>query len=331
MSALRSTDVVVVSYNTREHLRTCLESVLRDEPGMVVVVDNGSSDGSAEMVRTDFPSVRLLIDPRNRGYGAAANLGIRACDADHVLLLNSDTVLAKGTLSALGGYLDTHPRAGLAGPRLRYPDGALQPSCQPFLGTFQLALEKTPLARLLRRVRPLRERYLLSHSPHDRPRIVPWVIGAALAIRREAFEDVGGFDDAFFMYAEEVDLCYRLRQRGWEVHFAPVADVVHVGGASTSQQRLRMRARRSMSALHFYRTHYSPRRVRVLSFLLGASTRLRMYAARVQAGLRSDPGGKARQEEVLVYRELIEAIHGDIPDRAHIAPKSTAERRAHSG
>src|SRR5262249_11131009 len=150
----------------------------------------------------------------------------------YVLLLNSDTLLAPGALAALAQYLDAHPRAAIAGPRLRNADGSLQPSCHPFLGTMQSFLEKSVVARALARLPVVRDHYLLVNSSHAAPRVVPWVLGAALAIRRSAFDQVGGFDESFFLYAEEVDLCYRLKAAGWEVHFAPVTDVVHVGGAS---------------------------------------------------------------------------------------------------
>lgn len=201
--------VAVVCHNTRDDLRACLESLRSEAPAEVVVADNGSTDGSAAMVRSEFPEVRLLVDEGNPGYGAAANRAVAATVSPYVLLLNADTRVTPGALRALAAFLDAHPRAGVAGPRLVNPDGTLQVSCFPFIGTLRLMLEKTPAARWLARVPALRDRWLLSHSLHDRPREVPWVLGAALALRREAFAAVGGFDPAFFMYAEEIDLCQK--------------------------------------------------------------------------------------------------------------------------
>lgn len=266
-------DVVLVSHNTRGLLLAALASV--EDAGEVVVVDNASTDGSAEAVRRAFPRVRVLENAGNPGYGAAANQGIAACSAPFVLLLNSDTVVRPDALRALAGYLESHPRAGLAGPRLENPDGTLQRSCFAFLGTARLAIEKSPLGRRLASIPALRDRWLIHHGPHDRPRTAPWVLGAALALRREAFEAVGGFDPDFFLYAEEVDLCYRLWEAGWEVHFAPVATVVHVGGASTAPRRAEMEAQRTESARRFYRRHYSPLRVAVLDGLIRTATGLR--------------------------------------------------------
>lgn len=295
--------VAVVSYNTLDDLRTCLERVRSEAPGEVVVADNGSTDGSAALVGDEFPEVRLLVDESNPGFGAAANRAVAATSSPYVLLLNADTRVTPGTLRALAAYLDGHPRAGVAGPRLVNPDGTLQVSCFPFIGTLRLMLEKTPAARWLARVPPLRDRWLLSHSSHDRPRVVPWVLGAALALRREAFEAIGGFDPSFFMYAEEIDLCWRLDEAGWEVHFAPVATVVHVGGASTGQQRPQMAVRQVASSKRFYRRHYSPLRVWALETMIGAAMLGRLVRDRLRLALTREPEERSRlTEDMAVWR-----------------------------
>jgi hypothetical protein len=248
---------VVISYNTREILRACLLSVVADAPAEVVVVDNGSTDGSVEMVRDEFPSIRLVLDPTNPGYGGAANRGVAACDAPLVLLLNSDTVLPRGTFAALRDYADRHPRAGCVGPRLLNPDGSLQPSCHAFPSTTFLALEYTSLRHVARRVPALRDRYFIDWA-HDSARAVPWVSGAALLLRRTALDAVGGFDPSFHMYYEEVDLAYRMARAGWETHFAPVADITHLGGASTAQVWAAMRVRHFRSLVQFCARHHTP-------------------------------------------------------------------------
>jgi GT2 family glycosyltransferase len=248
--------VVIVNYNTREDLRACLETVPATEPGQVIVADNGSTDGSREMVREDFPDARLLCFDDNPGYGGGANRAIATTDTPYVLLLNSDTLLAPDALATLGDYLDAHPGVGIAGPRLLNPDCSLQPSCYPYPGSLRWAIDNDDLAPLLRRLAPLREVAYRTWA-HDRNRRVPWVKGAALAIRRTAFDEVGGFDEAFFMYHEETDLCYRLAAAGWQVHFAPVTEVVHTGGTSTAQYYSAMSVALYRSAEQFYRKHYS--------------------------------------------------------------------------
>ena len=248
--------VAIVNYNTREHLRACLETVRLENPGEVVVVDNASPDNSAEMVQAEFPWVRLHANKTNPGFGAAANQAIANCTAKYVLLLNSDVLLQPGALEALSSYLDLHPRAAIVGPRLVGTDGTLENSCYPFPKAWNTLLVNTSLGQLIRYVPVLRNHYLPAW-PHTHARLMPWVKGAALAMRREGFEAVGGFDESFFMYCEEVDLCYRVGAAGWQVHFAPVTTVVHVGGASTMQHRTEMGVQLLDSNLQFYQKHYS--------------------------------------------------------------------------
>jgi GT2 family glycosyltransferase len=260
-------DVAIVNHNTCEHLSACLATVRRELPTEVVVVDNASTDGSPAMVQRDYPWVRLYANPANPGYGAAANQAVAACPSNYVLLLNSDTRLQPGTLRALHNYLDRHLKAAIVGPRLLNPDGSLQPSCYPYPTPFHVFLEESTLIRLIRRTPGLRNQFQRTWS-HTQPRSVPWVLGAALAIRREPFEAAGGFDESFFLYAEEIDLCYRLGTAGWETHFTPDATVVHVGGASTRQRRADMALQFFRSLAHFYRRHYSGLRLAQLIVIM---------------------------------------------------------------
>lgn len=248
--------VCIVNHNTRNLLRACLVSVQAQAAPEVVVVDSASCDASAAMVQREFPAVTLVASATNIGFGAAANRAFGACNSPYVLLLNGDTLLRPGALEALGAYLDRHPRAAIVGPRLVNSNGELQSSCFPFPTPLDILLDTSHTYDVLARVPVLREVVTRTWA-HDYARRVPWVLGAALAIRREAFQAVGGFDDSFFMYYEEVDLCYRLARRGWETHFAPVAEVVHVGGASTRGQRADMTVRFFASLGHFYRRHYT--------------------------------------------------------------------------
>ncbi len=255
------------------------------------------------MVRREFPEAVLLAGEDNPGFGAAANRAVTACSAPFILLLNADTRVGAGTLQSLTRYLRRNPRAAVAGPRLANPDGSLQVSCFPFLGTLQLMLEKTPAARWLARIPVLRNRWLLSCSGHDRPRVVPWVLGAAMAIRREAFDAAGGFDPAYFMYSEEIDLCYRLKTAGWETHFTPVGLVVHAGGASTGQRRPEMAVRRVVSSKLFYRRHYSRPRALALEAMIGAAMAGRLVRDRLRLALAREPEARSRlAEDLTVWR-----------------------------
>jgi N-acetylglucosaminyl-diphospho-decaprenol L-rhamnosyltransferase len=258
--------VAVVSFNTRDHLIKCLASVAAEGPQEVVVVDNGSADGSAEAARSTYPGVVVVANASNRGYGSAANQAIEAVESPYVLLLNADTRLRHGALAALTAYLDSRPRAAIVGPRLIDERGRPQPSCFAFPDPLQTFFQTTVAGSLVRRLPRVRDSYRLPSSPPEAGP-VPWVMGAALALRRQSMAAVGGFDERFFMYSEEVDLCYRFAKAGWEVHFTPAAVVVHVGGASARQQPAELEAERYLATRRFYAKHYSTSAQRLLTVL----------------------------------------------------------------
>jgi N-acetylglucosaminyl-diphospho-decaprenol L-rhamnosyltransferase len=293
--------VVVVSYNTRELLRECLESVREEGPAETVVVDNASRDGSPEVVQAAFPEVLLLANAGNPGYGAASNQGIAACRAPYVLLLNADTRLRPGTLAVLGRELERHPKAAVAGPLLLNPDGTRQPSCFPFLGPFEVLVMNTYLNRLVRLTRRFRPVY--SKAPAGE---VPWVKGAALAIRRTAFEEVLGFDEAYFLYAEEMDLCWRLRRAGWKVRFTPEAEVVHVEGASTGRMRPEMMLQLYASLERFHRLHSPRGKIRRLRRAVKAAMLEHVLRDAVKSLWTSDPERRRTLgEDLAVWRRVL--------------------------
>lgn len=253
--------VIIINYNTCQHLKACLDSIEQKAAKKVVVVDNHSSDGSVEMVRSAYPWVELQANEINVGYGAAANQAIAGCASQYVVLLNSDTILKPGALQALIRYCDQHPQAAIVGPRLVNSDGTVQASCYPFPTPLDTFLENSTcavfLGRWVRRYIPGVRKLYLRTWPHDSVRIVPWIKGAAYAIRVEAFNEVNGFDESFFMYFEDADLCFRLKKAGWQVHFAPVTTVVHVGGASTEPSRAKMALQLLDSTYLLYQRHSS--------------------------------------------------------------------------
>lgn len=264
---MKTTAVCIINYNTRELLRACLQSVLPEFPTEIIVADNASSDGSADMVRAEFPAVKLIRLEKNIGYGAAANLAVERCYADYILLLNSDTVVTPGTLRALSRYLEVHKLAAVVGPRISNSDGTPQTSCFHFPTPVHILLYLSGLYRWIPRIPFIRKRTLQANAQNTN-RVVPWVLGAALAFRRLTFESIGGFDQSFFMYFEEVDLCQRLARKGQQVHFAPEAEVIHVGGASTAQARTAMNLEYFASLETFYRKHYPKLRLSELVFIV---------------------------------------------------------------
>jgi GT2 family glycosyltransferase len=247
--------LVVINYNTRDDLRACLlsaEEKLPDYP--VVVVDNGSHDGSQEMVERDFPRARLVRNRGNLGYASACNLGIKVTSEPYVFILNSDVEFPGNGLEEILEFMDRHPEVGALGPLVLNPDGSRQMSCRRFPSLLESVVHGF-LGELWPN-NPLTRKYQLKDLPADRPREVDWVSGAAMLLRREAVENVGGFDERYFMYVEDVDLCWRLRHAGYRVYFHPGFRVVHKVGRSSSQQSLRMLWEHHRSMLVFFRRRY---------------------------------------------------------------------------
>jgi N-acetylglucosaminyl-diphospho-decaprenol L-rhamnosyltransferase len=273
--------VIIVSYNTRELLRACLDSLRGASLSLrVVVVDSASADGSAAMVRAAFPEVCLVEPGRNVGFAAGCNIGLerlgllrtvaRSEDGDlgstidYVLFLNPDTVVHAGALEALAGFLDSHPRVGAAGPRLLNPDGTLQTAAFRFPTLSMALLDLFPPGEAL--PGRLYDSWWHGRYPQERAGDAPFAIdhplGACILARRAVVEQVGGMDEQFFMYSEEVDWCYHVRRAGWAIWQVPAARVTHVGGAATRQFRTRMLVALYESRLRFFCKHYPPRLVR---------------------------------------------------------------------
>ena len=225
--------VVIVSWNTREILRDCLDSVRR-APGAasreVIVVDNASSDGSADMVADGFPEVRLVRHDSNAGFAAANNIGFRLAHGRHVLLLNSDTLVLGDVLRQSVRWMDAHPEVAAMGCRVLNPDRSMQPTCFGWPGLLDLALQASGLSRLPWPA--VLGRYELRGWQRDDERDVDVVTGCYLLVRTEALRRVGGLDESFFFCGEETDWCRRFRAAGWAVRFAPVGEIVHIGNAS---------------------------------------------------------------------------------------------------
>lgn len=223
---------VIVHYKTPEETVKAALAVAKTAPDAeIVVVDNASRDRIRERLSEAVPAARVIVEEENRGYGAACNRGARETDRPLLLLLNSDANVLPGAVDALVAALDADPIAAAAGPRLLEPDGSLQPSIQRLPTPWRIFCESSGLAALSGGRGFLRG-HAASREDHDRARSVETLRGAALLVRRTAFEVAGGFEESFFLYAEETDLAARWRARGYRVLFEPAARVVHRGGAS---------------------------------------------------------------------------------------------------
>ncbi len=245
--------VVVVNHNAGAFLRRCMESLTAsagDARVEVVVVDNASRDGSPDEAIIARPDARLIRNPDNRGFAAAANQGIAASSAPFVLLLNPDAEIIGGTLSTFVKVAREHPRAGAIGALVRNPDGSIQPSARR-VPRLSEALGHAFLGPLIPSNAFTRS-YTMAGWDRASEREVEWVSGSAMLLRREALAEVGAFDEGYFMYVEDVDLCTRLRHSGWEVLFSPELEVIHQIGVSTRGQRGRMAFAHSDSIYRYF-------------------------------------------------------------------------------
>jgi N-acetylglucosaminyl-diphospho-decaprenol L-rhamnosyltransferase len=261
--------IVILNWNTRDLLRRCLQTVQASQGDIrykVIVVDNASTDGSADMVRQHFPSVQLIHSEINGGYAYGNNLGLRAlgyrgqgdvaADAPrYALLLNPDTEVPPDALSRMVQFMDTRPEIGIAGPRLVLEDGSLDLACRRSFPTPEVSFYRfSGLSRLFPQ-HPRFGRYNMTFASPDEELEVDSVVGAYMQVRREAIADAGLLDEAFFMYGEDLDWAYRIKKAGWKVFYHPQVTVKHVKrAASRKSKKAQFEFQRAM--LIFYRKHY---------------------------------------------------------------------------
>jgi GT2 family glycosyltransferase len=305
--------IVVASYNTCELLHTCLRSVYAshgDFTLQVCVVDNASSDGSAEMVATEFPQAQLIANEENLGYPVANNQGLRAFgfsdqpgspnapipqSADvpsFALLLNSDAEVPPDALAPMLDFMADHPDAGAAGPKLVRPDGSLDLACRRSFPTPEISFYRMiGLSRLFPRSRQF-GRYNLTYLDPDQVTEVDSVVGAFMLVRRDAIQQVGLMDESFFMYGEDLDWAYRIKEAGWKIYYNPAVTVLHVKKASTRQNpRAQIEFYRAMDI--FYRKHFAAQTPWLLHGLIVSVVWMRLKLEQLRVGVNA-PG--SRQE-----------------------------------
>jgi N-acetylglucosaminyl-diphospho-decaprenol L-rhamnosyltransferase len=241
---------VAVSFNSADCLPDCVRSLRSEGVADVVVVDNASSDGSIDAILASDPDVTVVVTGANLGFGSGVNRGVEEATGDQLLILNPDTVVEPGTVKALVEALDRDPGLAAVGPRIENVDGTLYPSVRSFPNLW-VATGHAFLGMVWPR-NPFSRRYRMLDWDHSRPAAaVDWVSGACMLVRRSAFEAVGGFDEGYFMYVEDVDLCWRLARAGWRIGYEPSGRVVHALGASSRLMPYRMIAAHHRSLLRF--------------------------------------------------------------------------------
>jgi len=251
--------ILIVSWNVRELLLGCLaalpEAVGDDFSYEVIVVDNGSKDGTVAAVRETFPDVRIIANADNRGFTGGNNQALAAARGHYLFLLNPDTKPLPGSIARLARYLENHPETGMVGPRLWYGDGSPQPSRRRFPTLATLFTESTIIQHYFPGL-GLFARYTLADVPDDQEQEVDWLVGAALMARREVYEQIGGLDETFFMYSEELDWCKRAKDAGWRIAYEPAAEIIHYEGKSSEQAVARRDIAFFSSRVAYTRKHF---------------------------------------------------------------------------
>lgn len=296
--------IVIVSWNTADILAQCLESVFAhapDAPFEVWVVDNASTDGSPAMVQQRFPQVKLLQNETNPGFATANNQAMRQCTGEYVLLLNPDTIVYAGALPTLVQFLDDNPQAGACGARLLNADGSLQLSCYP---TPTLGRELLRMFHLDGRVR-----YHMDSWDTNTARPVEALLGACILARRHILEAIGLMDESYFMFSEEIDLCYRISQAGWAIFWVPQAQIVHLGGQSTRQVKTEMFLRLYEGKLRYMRKHYGWVTAVLYKLLLLLASLARLLIAPI-AWLERPPKRDDHLALAGRYWQLVKALPG---------------------
>ena len=277
---------VIVSYNVADLLVRCVESLRADGIDRIVVVDNASADDSVAAIRHADPRVEVVALDRNLGFGAGANRGVARTTEPHVLVLNPDVEVEPGSTKALLEALARDPRLALVGPRIVTPEGETYPSARTFPDLADAAGHA--FLHFVWPSNPFSRRYRMLDWDHGDARDVDWVAGTHFLARRTAWDEVGGFDEAYFMYMEDVDVCWRLHAAGWRVGYEPRAAVIHGIGRSTDQTPYRMIAAHHRSLLR-YAARTSRGRQRLALPLIAVALAVRTVLAWVQRALRGRP------------------------------------------
>ena len=253
--------IIIVSWNVRWDLTDCLKSINKYLPNTsfeVIVVDNASTDRTLEAIKTDFPEVITIANSENRGFAAANNQGIEISRGEYILLLNPDTILHMDSLKTLIEFMDKNKDVGICGPKLLNEDGSTQQSAREF-PSYRGALYRFTFLKYFKIFKNSYRSWLMRDFDHKSQRDVDQLMGAALLVRKSIMNKIGGFDEDFFMYYEEVDLCYRIKQCGWRIVFLPQACVTHLGGRSSQQISTAKRIMMLRSLLKYFRKNHGIR------------------------------------------------------------------------
>jgi GT2 family glycosyltransferase len=316
-AVLSDLSIIIVNWNTKALLRQCLESIYTSADGLVFdvyVVDNGSTDGSAAMVESDFPGVTVLINEKNEGFAKANNQALCVASGRYVVLLNSDTVVQPDALNKMVAFLDTRGDVASAGCKLLSERGEVQLSAAWFPSIFTPLVGGIVLPRLFARVFGVKrfpgQIYLLPES-HEEIQEVDWVCGACLMVRRSVLEDIGLLDENLFMYGEEIDWCFRIRKKGWKVCYFPESEVMHLHGGSALRPAVKTLAiqRRVFAERYIIRKHHGRCAAILYELLMFAAALLKLPVWWWLKVLR--PSSNLASNRLAMHRVVIFSILGN--------------------
>jgi len=310
--SITDVSVIIVSWNTQDILRNCLRSIYEqsgDSSLEVIVIDNASTDVSAEMVKKDFPQVTLIENSENRGFAAANNQAIAISKGRYVLLLNSDTIVLDNAIDKTLYFADAHPESAVVGCRVLNPDRTLQPTCFMFPSILNMLLSATYLYKLFPKNRFF-GRELMTWWNRNDIREVDAVTGCFMLVRREAIEQVGLMDDRFFIYGEETDWCYRFKQAGCKVMFAPCAEIIHLGGQSTRKKATAMVVQLRKCNIQFIKKHHSPFIYRIACILTVTFLAVRLPIWSVIALFHRAQNSEAAIKKRAYYTGIVNILFG---------------------
>ena len=255
--------IIVVNYNSREFISSCLNWIRKYLGGLsyeIIVIDNHSVDGSPQLIRENFPDVSLIENGKNLGFGKAINEGYKKAGGKYLLILNPDVEILPGSIEKMIHFLEDHPEIGLLLPKLVNPDGSLQFSCRTFYDFSTLVFRKTPLGKVFPNHKIIRKHLMLDWD-HREPREVDWGLGACMFLRKGALGNREIFDERFFLYFEDVDLCLRLKKEGWKVVYYPEAVMIHSHLRHSAQggfSRAKWEHLKSLIKFYFKHRRFSP-------------------------------------------------------------------------
>jgi GT2 family glycosyltransferase len=293
--------IVIVAWNAKRYLELCLASLEAAPPRRsieILVVDNASADGTAEMIEEHYPTVKLIKSPENLGFSKGNNVAIRQAQGRYVALVNPDVIVFPGCLDALADFLDQNPKVGNVGPRILNPDRSLQSSCRRFPTLWNNFCSAFGLATKFKNSKFFAGEHMF-YFPHDRTLAVDVIVGCFSFIRRETFDQVGLLDEDLFMYGDDVDWCRRARNKGWEMMFYPGAESIHDRGKTTAPYPVRFAVAQQRSILHYWKKHHGLLNVLGIRTIIFVHLVLR-YLAAVLAGV----AGRRANETAEVKKQV---------------------------